>query len=245
MSESSEIETGGRREAIFARIREALRAIAPEPFAHGCGTGRAARAPLPAGMTPASDEARAWLPHVGETPSEWRVALERNLAGLRADFVALSDPADLAVQLARIAADERWTSVAAMRSDPSVAEAAVALGLPVVWGDEPYDVSAMEAASAGITRCDALVAQTGTVVLTSPTGGGRVLSVLPPHHLVVAKADEIVRDLPAAFELLQARYGERWPGMVTFISGPSRTGDIERILVLGAHGPKQLTVLLS
>ncbi|MBV8415598.1 MAG: LUD domain-containing protein, partial [Verrucomicrobia bacterium] len=51
-------------------------------------------------------------------------------------------------------------------------------------------------------------------------------------------------DLPAAFELLQKTYGENYPSLITLITGPSRTGDIERILVLGAHGPRILTIIL-
>ena len=96
----------------------------------------------------------------------------------------------------------------------------------------------------GITACDALIAQTGSVLLTAHSGGGRALSVLPPHHVVVAQVNQLVPDLPAAFELLQARYRDYYPSFITFITGPSRTGDIERILVLGAHGPKNLTVIL-
>jgi L-lactate dehydrogenase complex protein LldG len=96
----------------------------------------------------------------------------------------------------------------------------------------------------GITACDALIGQTGSILLTARSAGGRALSVLPPHHLVIARADQLVSDLPAAFELLSARYVKNYPSFITFITGPSRTGDIERILVLGAHGPKNLTVIL-
>jgi L-lactate dehydrogenase complex protein LldG len=110
---------------------------------------------------------------------------------------------------------------------------------------EGYDVRELEQCDAGITECDALIAQTGSVLLTARSGGGRALSVLPPHHVVIARREQLVPDLPAAYALLQEKYGPHgWPGMMTFITGPSRTADIERILVLGAHGPKQLTVIL-
>ena len=56
-------------------------------------------------------------------------------------------------------------------------------------------------------------------------------------------ATQLVPDLPAAFSLLKPKYGAGYPSMISFITGPSRTGDIERILVLGAHGPKKLTIL--
>jgi L-lactate dehydrogenase complex protein LldG len=68
--------------------------------------------------------------------------------------------------------------------------------------------------------------------------------VLPEHHVVLARRSQLLADLPAAYELLHQRYGSAWPSLMTFITGPSRTGDIERILVLGAHGPKKLTILL-
>ena len=110
--------------------------------------------------------------------------------------------------------------------------------------DGGYDVHTLERCDVGITTCDALVAQTGTLVVTSRSSGGRALSVLPPHHLVIARRDQLVPDLPAAFELIQKRYGADYPSMISLVTGPSRTGDIERILVLGAHGPKKLTVVM-
>jgi L-lactate dehydrogenase complex protein LldG len=67
---------------------------------------------------------------------------------------------------------------------------------------------------------------------------------LPPHHVVVARRDQLIPDLPAAYVLLQSRYANSFPSMISFVTGPSRTGDIERILVLGAHGPKKLTIYL-
>jgi L-lactate dehydrogenase complex protein LldG len=68
--------------------------------------------------------------------------------------------------------------------------------------------------------------------------------VLPEHHVVLARRDQLLPDLPAGYELIQQRYGAVWPSLTTLITGPSRTGDIERIIILGAHGPKKLTILL-
>jgi L-lactate dehydrogenase complex protein LldG len=118
-----------------------------------------------------------------------------------------------------------------------------ALGLPVCLTDSPYEVNALESCDVGLSECDALVAQTGSVVVTSRSAGGRALSVLPPHHVVLAKREQLVAGLPEAFALLKSRSGASYPSMISFITGPSRTGDIERILVLGAHGPKRLTIL--
>ena len=56
----------------------------------------------------------------------------------------------------------------------------------------------------------------------------------------MARREQLVPDLPAAFALLRQRYGDHWPSAISLITGPSRTADIEKILVMGAHGPKQL-----
>jgi L-lactate dehydrogenase complex protein LldG len=81
------------------------------------------------------------------------------------------------------------------------------------------------------------------VLVSNRSSGGRALSVLPPHHVVLARREQLLPDLPAAFALLKSKYGSDYPSLISFITGPSRTGDIERILVLGAHGPKRLTIL--
>jgi len=97
----------------------------------------------------------------------------------------------------------------------------------------------------GETGCDCLVAQTGSIFVSTRSAGGRALSIWPPVHLVIARRDQIVPDLPAAFALLRDRYGGRWPSALCLITGPSRTSDIEKTLVLGAHGPKRLAVFFS
>ncbi|MCX7885760.1 MAG: LUD domain-containing protein [Verrucomicrobiae bacterium] len=97
-------------------------------------------------------------------------------------------------------------------------------------------------AELGVTQCECLVARSGSVVLCCRTAEERALSVLPPVHLVVARRSQIVLDLGAAFELLRNKYREDWPEVIAVISGPSRTADIEKVLVLGAHGPKRLAV---
>jgi L-lactate dehydrogenase complex protein LldG len=62
--------------------------------------------------------------------------------------------------------------------------------------------------------------------------------------VVVASASQMVPDLATALQQARLRYAPQWPSFLCFITGPSRTGDIERILVLGAHGPKRLTLFL-
>ena len=97
----------------------------------------------------------------------------------------------------------------------------------------------------GITGCDCLVAQTGSIIVTTLSSGGRALSVLPPTHLVIARREQIVPDLAAGMALLRQRYNKHWPSAISVITGPSRTADIEKILVMGAHGPKRLALYFA
>ena len=96
---------------------------------------------------------------------------------------------------------------------------------------------------AGITSCEFLVARTGTVLVSSRQTYGRTLSVYPPVHIVIAYVTQLVRNLNDAFERLRAKHKDL-PSMISAITGPSRTADIEKTLVLGAHGPKELYVFL-
>jgi|SRR5579871_3610287 len=97
----------------------------------------------------------------------------------------------------------------------------------------------------GVTGCDCLVAQTGSIIVSTLSAGGRALSVLPPTHLVIARRNQIIPDLAAAMALLRKRYDRRWPSAISLITGPSRTADIEKILVMGAHGPKRLVIYFA
>jgi L-lactate utilization protein LutC len=106
------------------------------------------------------------------------------------------------------------------------------------------DTSALRNCDIGVTACDCLVARTGSIFVSTRSAGGRALSVLPPVHLVIARRDQLLADLPAAFALLREHYGKHWPSQLTLITGPSRTADIEKILVMGAHGPKRLALYL-
>jgi L-lactate dehydrogenase complex protein LldG len=97
-------------------------------------------------------------------------------------------------------------------------------------------------ADLGVTSCVCLVAQTGSIVVACRSGEERALSALPPVHLVVARRSQIVPDLDAGIGVLRQQYGGGFPSLISVISGPSRTADIEKVLVLGAHGPKRLAV---
>lgn len=100
-----------------------------------------------------------------------------------------------------------------------------------------------ESARAAVTLARVLVAETGSIMVSTDCGG-RAASVAAPVHIVLAEKAQIVSDLRAALSTIQ-RNGERFASSsFSLITGSSRTADIEKILVLGAHGPRRLIVLL-
>jgi len=222
------------RNAILARIREALRNPAPVPGHHGHDHAAPATNPEAA--------ISQWLPAVGATYEEQVELFRKNSEELATDFRVVKSRSEVTAQLSEMAISEGWKKVAMHSGELTVA--ATAIGLPVLTTDTGYDVHELERCDAGISACDALIAQTGSVLVTSRSAGGRALSVLPPHHIVIARRTQLIADLPTAFALLKQKYAPDYPSFISLITGPSRTGDIERILVLGAHGPKKLTIFL-
>jgi L-lactate dehydrogenase complex protein LldG len=221
------------REKILARVREALKTPAPLPGSHGETHLHASAKTI--------STARQWLPKIGSSFEEQLALFQKNAAELKADFQLLASRDELKTAIMKISATENWKRVASHRGEltDSILDA---LGLPICFTDKNYDVHELETCHVGISECDALIAQTGSVLVTNRSAGGRALSVLPPHHIVLARRKQLLTDLPATFELLKQTYMDNYPSMISFITGPSRTGDIERILVLGAHGPKKLTI---
>jgi L-lactate dehydrogenase complex protein LldG len=224
------------KDLILGRIREALKVPAPAPGHHGDGPGPAAVSAL------TTAQARQWLPAVGGTFAEQLVAFRGKCAELRAEFHLVDSDSECVKVLAALRDQEQWKRIGTHQGELTDLFCGK-LGLQICRTDKGYAVSDLESCDAGVTECDALIAQTSSVLLTSRSAGGRALSVLPPHHVVLARREQLVRDLPEAFALLKKKYGPNYPSFISFITGPSRTGDIERILVLGAHGPKKLTIV--
>lgn len=223
------------KDKIVGRIREALKAKAPVPGRHGVAVPHACDAE--------QKRPRDWLPPVGPSPAEWLAQFQTIAEDLKAAVKLVRDRAELASSLRQLRDVEGWKKVG-VHSGRLTDLAADALGLPHCRTDKTYDVHDLESCDAGITECDALIAQTGSVLVTNRSAGGRALSVLPPHHVVLATKEQLAPDVLEAFALVKKKYAANYPSFLSLITGPSRTGDIERILVLGAHGPKKLTIFI-
>ena len=96
---------------------------------------------------------------------------------------------------------------------------------------------------ASITSCEFLIARTGTMVL-STAQTGRTVSVYAPVHICIAYTDQLVYDIKEAIQLLKEKYEGNIPSSIAFATGPSRTADIEKTLVVGVHGPKEVYLFL-
>lgn len=95
----------------------------------------------------------------------------------------------------------------------------------------------------GITGCYAAIAETGTLMLCSAPHAPATVSLLPETHIAVLEAQRIVPGMEEAWQLARSELGAL-PRAVNFVSGPSRTGDIEQTIVLGAHGPYRVHVIV-
>lgn len=101
-----------------------------------------------------------------------------------------------------------------------------------------------QAAQVSITACEGLIARTGSILVSSKQLAGRRLTIFPPMHIVLAFTSQIMPDIKDGLSMMKEKYKEGFPSMISMITGPSRTADIEKTLVLGAHGPKELILFL-
>ena len=205
------------RERILERVRAALKAPTHPP---------AAAQPRPV-FAPVGDELERFQAECLANKTELILATDEVAAAAAIESVLDSLPAGEiflqdSPQLRALAAsfmmprDERWSSQGA----PS------------------------EASQATISECELLVALTGSIVVSSSCGG-RGASIVAPCHIVVAKLEQLVPDLETALARVRERgLGEK-NSFVGLITGSSRTADIEKILVLGAHGPRRLVLVLQ
>ncbi len=124
-------------------------------------------------------------------------------------------------------------------NDRSITKQLEQFGIP--FSNKESDFLSMKI---GLTACEYLVARRGSVLVSSALPTGRRLHAYAPIHIVVAHENQLVPELEDALDLLQKKYTDNFPSVVTTITGASRTADIEKTLIMGAHGPKELHVIL-
>jgi len=157
-----------------------------------------------------------------------------NIAG---QFVFCEDEIQFIENLLTLAEERKWHKIYCW--EPPLQEILARYEYPYFETDKDF-----EQAQVGFTLGEALIARNGSILLSNANMAGRRLSIYPPVHIVLAYTSQLVTDLKDGFKLIKTKYGHQLPSMITNVTGPSRTSDIEKTLVLGAHGPKELFVFL-
>ncbi|MCP4553529.1 MAG: hypothetical protein GY834_16140 [Bacteroidetes bacterium] len=152
-------------------------------------------------------------------------------------FVYCESPAELAKNLKFIISENKWKTIFCL--DKSIQ-------CTLDNAKIPYKKTEAEflTAHVGITRCEFLISRLGSIMVSSKQCEGRRLNAFPEIHIVIGFTSQLVADLKDALADIQKRYPKELPSMITVITGPSRTADIEKTLVMGAHGPKELYLFL-
>ncbi len=218
------------REAVLASIRRSLGVTGTEAPRRFEVERRIAEAP--AGV----------VPQRGQGDPAARVAIfkaEAERAQATVAEVAALD--DVAAEVARFLRDANCPATLRMGADSRLAAmpwAATALDI-LAGPSDGRDLNAVSVALAGI-------AETGTLALVSGADNPTTLNFLPDNHIVVLRSEDVVAGAEAAFARLRATYGKGGaPRTLNFVTGPSRSADIEQTLLLGAHGPRRLHIVIA
>jgi L-lactate dehydrogenase complex protein LldG len=165
------------------------------------------------------------------------VLFAEQLTAVAGKFIFCEDEIDFIENLLALADEKTWRKIYCWESE---------LQATLSHYEFPFystDTDFMQA-EVGITLCESLVARNGSVLVSNAGMAGRRLSIFPHYHIVLAYTSQLVLDLKDGFKQIKDKYQDRLPSMISTITGPSRTADIEKTLVLGAHGPKELIVFL-
>lgn len=161
---------------------------------------------------------------------------QSKFTGLLGRFFLFNDPVALSNKLHQLIIENKWDRVCCSAND---------LNQLLGNADEPFvPTGSLYDVDAAITDCVHLIASTGTIVLGSDQASGRALPVFAPVHIVIAFGHQLVFDLKESIESVMLNRANQLPSSLVFASGPSRTGDIEKTLVVGVHGPKDVYVFM-
>ncbi len=111
----------------------------------------------------------------------------------------------------------------------------------IIFSENEKDIKHV---NVGVSFCESLSARTGSVLVSSKQTAGRRLPAFSNYHIVIAYTSQLVYTIKESLNEIKKKYGNNLPSMIVNIAGPSRTADIEKTLVQGAHGPKEIYVFL-
>jgi L-lactate dehydrogenase complex protein LldG len=174
--------------------------------------------------------------YLGEFDDLPEMEFARNLVQVRGKFAYCANQKELVLALRILYHEEQWESI--LCTEPMIRELIDRVGIP--YQPNLLPIAEIEAA---ITGCEFLIARTGSIMVSSAQGSGRRVYGHAPVHVVIARTSQLVNEIEDALGSIKGKYGSM-PSQVSLLTGPSRTADIEKTLVLGAHGPRSLYVFL-
>ena len=168
---------------------------------------------------------------------ELEVHFAREFTHLLGKFAFCMSKEDLVKQLQGLIRSRNWKNIYCVEKElmELVSDASP---------DFPINESNLADCDASVTSCEYLIARTGSIFMSSAQQSGRTVSVYAPIHICIAYTDQLVYDIKEGLQLLKEKYIHAIPSMITLATGPSRTADIEKSLVVGVHGPKECYVFL-
>jgi L-lactate dehydrogenase complex protein LldG len=217
------------RQAILSRIRTSLKVSAGD-------TDRAATV-----ATRLAERPRGIIPKRGQLPAEERLAL----------FIAMAEKYNATTE--RLASREALPQSVAEYLKQRNLPASIRIGADNRLVNLPWQsagaLEILNGASDGndlvaVSHAFGGIAETGTLCVLSGPDNPVTLNFLPDHHIVVVAASDIVGDMESLWANLRSADGDAMPRTVNMITGPSRSADIEQTLLLGAHGPRALHIVI-
>ncbi len=202
------------RENILSKIRQALVNPVPVPFAGG------------------NTSDNVFLP----STQELEIEFAENFTKLLGKFSFCANINEVATNLNTLAITRNWNNILCK-------EEALKKQLSANQFNN-FSATNLASCDASITSCESLVARTGSMILSAAQQSGRSVSVYAPVHICIAYTSQLVYDIKDGLQLIKTKYGTNLPSLITLATGPSRTADIEKTLVVGVHGPKEVFCFL-
>ena len=208
------MKVSSSKEKILKKIREALSNPVPLPFPKSEGTSSV--------FQPQEEDLE--------------IIFAEEFTKLLGKFAFCVNETDMKFQLQQLIAEKKWNNIFCVEDQ--------LLKICEVNKFPGFNQSTLKDCDAAITLCKYLVARTGSIVMTSTEQSGRTVSAYAPVHICIAYISQLVYETRDALKALKKEYGSNLPSFITFAAGPSRTADIEKTLVVGVHGPKEVYLFL-
>lgn len=208
------MKVSSSKEKILKKIREALSNTVPLPF-------------------PKSEGSNSVFQPQHE---ELEILFAEEFTRLLGKFAFCLNEADAKNQIQKLVAEKKWQHIHCVETD-----------LKSLFTEKDFpelNLTPLAECDASITSCHYLIARTGAIVMSSAQQSGRTVSAYAPVHICIAYTHQLVFDTIDALKGIKSKYGNNIPSFITFAAGPSRTADIEKTLVVGVHGPKEVYLFL-